>query len=661
MVAQLPVDILLVDDNVDNLVALQAILEQSGQRLVTATSGRDALRALLRQDFAVVLLDVNMPLVDGFETAALIRDRPRSRRTPIIFITAYGEDEHLARAYALGAVDFIRTPVVPEILRAKISVFVELFRKSEEIARQSEFLQRRAEQLHRLTEAALAVTAAGSIDGILAVTTEQTRDILRVRGAAASVDPGGRRRHASQAGEDPESADVATRTIRVVGADGTSIGWLRVWGAPDDAFSPEDHAVLQQLAHMASIAIQNTVLAEEREANAFKDEFLATVSHELRTPLSAIVTWAALLRDRALDGPMMTRGLDVIERNARAQTRLVDDLLDMSRIMTGKMRLDARPVDVRAIVTSVIESCRVEADACQVSLGWSEPASGVVVRADPDRLQQIVGNLLTNAMKFTPRGGRIDVSVIEHEQAAELRVHDTGSGIDPAFLPHVFDRFRQADSSSTRAHRGLGLGLAIVRQLVELHGGSVHAESSGAGRGAAFSVRIPKVSSPIGADAPRSHALRSGDGHTTASVLTGMRLLVVEDEEDAREALMLLLGRAGARVRTASTVPDARLILEDWIPDAVVTDIGLPGEDGYALLPTIRALESRAGRALPTIALTAYARPQDRARAAASGFTRYIVKPVDAAELLAALGQVRGVAEASRTSPGVLGQDPGRA
>jgi signal transduction histidine kinase/ActR/RegA family two-component response regulator len=437
-------------------------------------------------------------------------------------------------------------------------------------------------------------------------------------------------------------------TAWVLGSDGGSIGSLRVWGAAQDGtFSSEDHAVLRQLAHMASLAIQNTVFAEEREANAFKDEFLATVSHELRTPLSAIVTWARLLRDRSLDAPAMARGLDVIERNARAQTRLVDDLLDMSRIMTGKMRLELRPVDARSIITSVLESNRADAEGRQVELGWKEPSSATVVLADPDRLQQILGNLLTNAMKFTPRGGRIEVTLVQHERDAEIRVH--GSGIDPAFLPHVFDRFRQADSSTTRAHRGLGLGLAIVRQLVELHGGSVHAESPGPGRGTAFSVRIPKVVIPTAQDVPSSPALRSDGSRGTPPVLAGMRLLLVEDEQDAREALTLLLSQAGAQVRGAPTVDGARRVLERWMPDVVVTDIGLPGEDGCALLPTIRALESRSGRSLPTIALSAYARPQDRARAAASGFTRYIIKPVDADDLLATLAELRG-AEPARTS-----------
>ena len=658
MAGELPVDILLVDDNVDNLVALQAILEQPGQRLVTATSGRDALRALLRQDFAVVLLDVNMPLVDGFETAALIRDRPRSRHTPIIFITAYGADEQLARAYALGAVDFIRTPVVPDVLRAKVSVFVELFRKSEEIARQAEFLHHRADQLHRLTDAALAVTAAGSIDGVLAVTTQRARDILRVRSAAAAISLGGRRRHESHAGEELAETHVATATAALLGVDGSPVGWLRVWGVTEGEFSPEDDAVLRQLAHMASVAIQNIVLGEEREANAFKDEFLATVSHELRTPLSAIVTWARLLRDRSLDGAAMTRGLDVIERNARAQTKLVDDLLDMSRIMTGKLRLDLRPIDVRSVIGSALESNRAEAEKNAVELSWHPPASAPVVLGDPDRLQQILGNLITNAMKFTPRGGRIDVSVVELAQDVEIRVHDTGSGIDPAFLPHVFDRFRQADGSSTRTHRGLGLGLAIVRQLVELHGGSVRAESPGADLGAAFAVRIPMARPAAAPDVSGQLAFDGGDADQKRPVLHGMRLLVVEDEEDGREALTLFLSSAGAQVRSSTTVQEAQMVLEQWLPDVVVTDIGLPGDDGYALLPTIRALEIRHGRMLPAVALTAYARAQDRTRAIASGFTRYIVKPVDTDLLLATLAELRDVEPRPPRAPSL---DPPRA
>src|SRR5262249_3746509 len=319
---------------------------------------------------------------------------------------------------------------------------------------------------------------------------------------------------------------------------------------------------------------------------------------------------------------------------------------------------DLRPIDVRSVIGSALESNRAEAEKNAVELSWHPPASAPVVLGDPDRLQQILGNLITNAMKFTPRGGRIHVSVVELAQDVEIRVHDTGSGIDPAFLPHVFDRFRQADGSSTRTHRGLGLGLAIVRQLVELHGGSVRAESPGADLGAAFAVRIPMARPAAAPDAPGQPAFDAGDADPKRPVLPGMRRLVVEDEEDGREALTLFLSSAGAQVRSSTTVQEARMVLEQWLPDVVVTDIGLPGDDGYALLPTIRALEIRHGRMLPAVALTAYARAQDRTRAIASGFTRYIVKPVDTDLLLATLAELRDVEPPPPRAPSL---DPPRA
>jgi signal transduction histidine kinase len=637
-----PVDILLVDDNAENLVALRAILEQLGVRLVTASSGRDALRALLRQDFAVVLLDVNMPLLDGFETAALIRSRGRSSHTPIIFLTAYGDEEHLARGYELGAVDFIRTPVVPDVLRAKVAVFVELFRKSEEVRRQAEFLHRRAEQLHRLADAAMAISAATSVGAILAVLTQRSRDILRVRGALAHVNLGLRRRHEATSGDPPHG--VGRSAAELVGTDGSLIGTVMIWEPTEGDFNAEDRAVLSQLAQMASIAIQNLVLAEERQANAIKDEFLATVSHELRTPLAAILTWTRLMRDKKLDTASLARAVDVIERNARSQARLIDDLLDMSRVMTGKLQLHVAPVDVHTVIGASVESASATAQSRGLELLRPAGASSLLVMADADRLQQIVLNLLENAMKFTPSGGRIWVNVVEHAGDVEIRVKDTGSGIESQFLPHVFDRFRQADSSSTRAHRGLGLGLAIVRQLVELHDGTVHVESPGPGKGTTFSVRIPRAS--IGGDAPPLEAATPGieDGRGPGDVcrtrLDGVRVLLVEDEHDSREALSLLVAAAGADVRTADSVSAARAVLQTWPPDVVVSDIGLPHEDGYALLPAIRMLEQSIGRLVPAIALTAYVRPQDLARSIASGFVRHLGKPVDATALVDAIAEL---------------------
>src|SRR5262245_251243 len=636
-----PPPILLVDDNADNLVALRAILEPLGVHLVTASSGRDALRALLKQDFAVVLLDVSMPFVDGFDTAVLIRSRDRSSHTPISFLTAFGDEEHLARGYALGAVDFINTPVVPDVLRAKVGVFEELFRKSEEVRRQTESLRRRAEQLHRLADAAMAISAATSVGAIIAMLAQPARDLLPARGASARVNLGPRRRPEAAAGAPPGEQAVPFPPAELVGADGSLIGTVMVWEPAEGDFTAEDRSVLAQLAQMASIAIQNLVLAEERQANTIKDDFLSTVSHELRTPLSAILTWTRLMRDRKLDGAALARGVDVIERNARSQARLIDDLLDMSRVITGKLQLQLLPVDVQSVITASVESASAAAQSRGLKLIRVEHEGALVVMGDAGRLQQIVLNLVENAMKFTPEGGRIWVSAVGHPSDVELRVKDTGSGIEPQFLPHVFDRFRQADSSSTRAHRGLGLGLAIVRQLVELHDGSVHVQSPGPGNGTTFSVRIPRaaVAAPVEADAP--HGVQHDPSAAGARHrLDGVRVLLVEDEHDSREALSLLVAGAGADVRTAESVSAARVLLEAWPPDVVVSDIGLPHEDGYALLPAIRRLETSLGRPVPAIALSAYVRPQDQARSVASGFLRHLTKPVDAAVLVNTIADV---------------------
>jgi len=644
------VGILLVDDNAENLVALEATLHDLDERVVKANSGKDALRLLLQQDFAVILLDVNMPIMDGFETAALIRSRPRSSRTPIIFITAYGDEQHLARGYSLGAVDFIPTPVVPDVLRTKVSVFVELFRQSEEIRRKSESLRRRTEQLHRLTDAALAVSAATSVDTILALVVECAREVLGAEGATAEVRLGRSRQHAAHAGTAP-LAWTNTGARVDIGPGGHAIGYLAVAPAATPP-SAEDRDLLLQLAQMASIAVQNTVYAEERETDMLRDEFLATVSHELRTPLAAVLTWASLLRQRRLDEAGVLRAIEVIERNARAQAQLIDDLLDMSRIITGKLRLDLRRIDLRSVVTGTLESVRPAADARGLAFESVIADGALVVTADPERMQQVCWNLLSNAIKFTPKGGRVDVHVARGANHVEILVRDTGSGIPPEFLPHVFDRFRQADSGITRTHRGLGLGLAIVRHLIELQGGTVWAESAGEGCGAAFTVRLPLAAADadgVGATVPLvadSIALPT-DGRPPT--IDGVRVLLVEDEPDACEALARVLTGAGATVRTAASVGEALALLEEWIPDILLSDIGLPREDGYSLMQRVRALDSSRGTTIPGIALTAYARAEDRARALAAGFQMHLAKPIEANALIGALAALC-MAEA-RNSP----------
>src|SRR5262245_37872652 len=543
------IEILLVDDTADNLVALEAILSGLCHRIVKAASGKEALRALLRQDFAVILLDVNMPLMDGFETATLIRKRARSATTPIIFVTAHGDDARLERGYALGAVDFITTPVVPQILRAKVGVFVELFRKTAEIHRQSEVLRERAEQLHRLAAAALAVNAADSIDGVLSALCERAVDVTAASAADAGVDLGGGRRYAARAGEAVVPPDLTGDGNRIaaplVTREGHAIGQLDLVRGKERLFSPEDRSVLLQLAQMGSVAVQNLVYGEEREANRLKDEFLATVSHELRTPLSVILTWIGLLRRSESDPENAGRGLEVIERNAKAQAQLVDDLLDMSRMMTGKLAMDMAPMDLRTIVGSVIDALRPDADARSLELTANADGEPLVVRADAGRMHQVLWNLLSNAIKFTGPGGHVRVTADCIGGSARLVVEDDGSGIEPEFLPYVFDSFRQADSKTTRSYRGLGLGLAIVRHIAEAHGGVVRAESDGKGHGTRFLVEIPLAEELSGhlAPAQQPSAARTlpaietecGKNEGSAGDLRGLGVLLVEDDESSSE------------------------------------------------------------------------------------------------------------------------------
>jgi len=363
---------------------------------------------------------------------------------------------------------------------------------------------------------------------------------------------------------------------------------------------------------------------ELREANRLKDEFLATLSHELRTPLNAILGWTRLLRTGAVPEDGTDRALEKVERNAQAQARLVEDLLEVSRITTGKLRLDLRSTDMAAIVNAAVESVRIAAETRQVAVHTSGLDRRMPAIGDPDRLQQIVWNLLSNAVKFTPPGGRVSVSLSRDGGTDTLVVSDSGQGIDTAFLPHVFDTFRQADASSTRRHGGLGLGLSIARQLVALHGGTIEARSDGAGRGASFVVRLPVRSM----DPPSTAAPDHTDAAALGERLRGVKVLVVDDEPDALDMLTSVLRSAGARVLPAASAGEALRLAVAERPDAVVSDIGMPEMDGVELMSRIvAALGPAAPRA--RIALTAYAGQRDRARSAAAGYQRHLAKPFD--------------------------------
>jgi len=392
---------------------------------------------------------------------------------------------------------------------------------------------------------------------------------------------------------------------------------------------------------------ESAARAEAEKAARLKDEFLATVSHELRSPLNAILGWAGMMNGERLDEEKAARAFEVIYRNAYAQNQLIGDLLDVSRIITGKLRLDVRMVELIPIINAAMDAIRPAAEAKQIKLVSSlDPPAGLAA-VDPDRMQQIVWNLLSNAVKFTPRGGQIAVRLEREVEHITIIVSDTGSGIEPEFLPFVFDRFRQHEGVTTRAHGGLGLGLAIVRHLVELHGGTVSADSPGSGQGATFTVTLPlaaprKETSEIGRDRPAVAGEIPRDNIPALDYLRDLRVLVVDDEPDARDLLNEMLTNYGAEVKTCASAAEALRILDEWRPDALVSDIGMPGEDGYELLRKIRAREPERGGRIPALALTAYARAEDTRRALAAGYQMHIPKPVELGRLAAAVASLAG-------------------
>ena len=411
-------------------------------------------------------------------------------------------------------------------------------------------------------------------------------------------------------------------------------------------YGPQDLALAEDLARRAAIAIDNSRLYRDaQDANRLKDEFLATVSHELRTPLTAVLGWAHMLRAGQLDDENASRALETIERNARSQAQLIDDLLDVSRIITGKLRLDVRPVDPASFIDAAIDAVSPAAKAKGVRIQKVMDTGVSAVSGDPARLQQVVWNLLSNAIKFTPRGGRVQVRLERINSHIEITVSDTGAGISKQFLPFVFERFRQADGTTTRQHGGLGLGLAIVRHLVELHGGSVHVESLGEGQGATFTVKLPLITiyeSERRQDRVHPAARDIHPPNDCPEKLDSLKVLVVDDEADTRELLRVVLERCGAEVTVAGSAGEALDFLKQSRPDVLVSDIGMPGVDGYELIKKVRALPSEHGGKVPAIALTAYARAEDRLQALRAGYQMHVAKPVELTELVAIVATLAG-------------------
>ena len=414
-------------------------------------------------------------------------------------------------------------------------------------------------------------------------------------------------------------------------ARGQTLGAMSFLTVDGRRYFESDFAVAQELTHRAGIALDNARLYRDaQEASRLKDEFLGIVSHELRTPLNAVLGWSQVLRRSRVDPDQLRRAVLAIERNAQAQARLVEDLLDTSRVISGKIRLQPATVDLRKLIRGTVESFGPMARSAGLEVTASVSEDVGEIRADPARLQQILGNLLSNSLKFTPAGGRIAVDVHRHASTIEIRVSDTGAGITSEFLPHVFERFRQADSTTTRAHGGLGLGLAIARHLVELHGGAISASSAGAGLGSSFTIVLP-AGSPANVEERRPSPVKRQE----LSRLFGARVLAVDDSEEALELVRTMLSAAGAVVSVAKSVDEARKIIEEMPPDILVGDIGMPAQDGHALIRIVRAREAQTGAPrLPAVALTAYARGEDRIRSAAAGYDVHLTKPIDAAILV---------------------------
>ncbi|HEU4404684.1 MAG TPA: response regulator [Polyangiaceae bacterium] len=838
-----PGKILLVDDQPQNLLALEAILEPLGERLVRASSGPEALKHLLTDEFAVILLDVQMPGMDGFETATLIKEREKTRHVPIIFLTAINKaEQYIYRGYNVGAVDYIAKPFDAEILRSKVSVFVDLYKKNKKVHEQAELLRaarerelaelrrlgeeryrslaesmpqivwtadaggaltygnrrwfdcagaepgepgalswgavlppddcerferewrravaegqnweaefrfgspgagyrwhlvravpvsdaagqtsswigtstdiddrRRAEdRLRLLSEASRLLASAPTVEGALGEVARLSVEQLADYCAIDLVDEAGESRRAVVVHRDGARAPLAELILRELDASpGSPFGPAlamrtgrtqllaelppelraamgdrpelreayervglrsalsvpfvargRVLGALTVALAgaggrldPDDLMLVEDLARRAALALDSARLYEvaERErhslaeAHRAKDEFLATLSHELRTPLNAMLGWVQLLRNEDPDAAMLKRGLETLERNTKAQAQLIEDLLDISRIITGKLALQPRPVQLAPVIEAAVDVVRSAADAKGVEIVTAIAPHRGFVRGDPDRLQQVVWNLLTNAIKFTSKGGVVRV-VLDEDGAGgvRLRVIDNGQGIRQDFLPFVFDRFRQADGTSARAHGGLGLGLAIVRHLIELHGGRVEAHSAGLGHGATFTVTLPIDEAASAAGEADAEAPPESLSFTSSHVLSGINVILVEDEPDGRELLSAVLERSGARVTAVGSAAEAWDAFEHEVPTVLLSDIGLPAEDGHSLIRRVRGRPPERGGDVPAAALTAYASADDGAKALAAGFQAHMAKPIEPALL------VRMVARLARRSP----------
>ncbi len=689
-------DILIVDDLPEKLLVLETVLEALGQNIVSVRSGSAALREISRREFAVILLDVNMPDIDGFETASLIRRDERSAHTPIIFVTSYADAMQTMRGYALGAVDYILSPVVPEVLRSKVRVFVELHLMQRRLRVQADerVALAKAEAARAAAEEATQRFAflshassvlGGSLD--LEVEAGQLIGLIvpRLADRATLVLPDDRLEHtrafkgeggpltviscdpaALSADEQAAMARAMTERRIVQVARGTTAagGWdlpaaalplmigQRVLGAlwidpVREAASAVHWGTLADVVGRAAIAFENARLyrslqmeIEERRAaeaklqksSQRKDEFLAMLSHELRNPLAPIRSALEVIRRTAPPDPKLMWATDVTGRQVNHLTRLVDELLDVARINEGKISLQTELIDLRSVVATALETARPVLEARAHRVSQQVPDGAVWLRGDSARLAQVVSNLLHNAAKYTENGGDIAVSLEVADGLAVITVTDTGIGIDPELLPNIFDLFEQGKRSLDRSQGGLGVGLTLVQRLVHLHKGEVTVTSGGVGCGSQFRVMLPCLSE-----------VPSGAAHIepvpACRPVVGCRVLVVDDNRDAAATAAMCLELAGHEVKTVHDGLQALASAPVYAPEVVVLDIGLPGMDGYELARRLRQLPETARSLL--IAVTGYGQGVERQRAFDAGFDAHLIKPAEPTRLIELIARWR--------------------
>ena len=591
--------ILIVDDSPEDRELYRRLFRQDHAHeyeFIETDSGTEGLGLCETRRPDCVLLDYRLPDLDGLSFLQQVA-RPEGVPFPIVILTGQGTEAIAVEAMKNGAQDYlVKTAVTAATLARSVQHAIDRVGLLRNIER------RTRELAEANTELQKEVASRKRADEALRKMYDELEELVKARTAALS-----------RANED----------------------------------------LIREVAERRRMEEERAQLLErEQHANRLKDEFLATVSHELRTPLNAILGWARVLRTTNTGPAVQARALESIDRNALAQARLIEDILEVSRIVTGKLQLKVGPLDLTEVIDAALDVVRPAADAKSIRLERDVPAGGWPIIGDFDRLQQVIWNLLSNAVKFTPGSGVVRLGLTRGDGWDRIVVSDTGKGIDPGFLPHVFAPFRQADASTTRDHGGLGLGLAIVRQLVELHGGSVRAESEGPGRGARFTVLLP-VSAHVPAvtrsrvEAPTLKAINTVP--VPPPDLSGIRVLVVDDDPDARELVSATLGMYGADVASAESGGEALRLVARGVPDVVLSDIGMQGEDGYAFIRRLRVLPPESGGLVPAIALTAYAAPVDRAKALSAGFQLHVSKPFDPVDLARTVQRVAGtVADRAR-------------